>query len=113
MRGAGAALGEIAADGRITTQPVPGTPAQIYELVNGPDGAIWFDLMVGGAFPRPLDTTQNLSGGRTMIARMTPDGTVTTYPMPDPSSVPNAIAFGPDGNLWIASAGPGEADHGL
>jgi plastocyanin len=33
---------------------------------------------------------------------LTPDGTLTEFPMPHPSCDPVGIAAGPDGNLWIA-----------
>ncbi len=35
------------------------------------------------------------------IGRITPAGQVTEYPLPTADSLPNAIAAGPDGNLWF------------
>jgi virginiamycin B lyase len=50
----------------------------------GPDGAVWF-------VERPAGK----------IGRLTPDGTITEFPLPDPDSVPNVIVPGPDGALWF------------
>ena len=52
------------------------------DITAGPDGNMWF-----------TDPTHGL------IGRITPDGTVTTFPVP---GSPGGIISGPDGNLWVA-----------
>jgi streptogramin lyase len=76
--------------GEITEFPLPDGehPERITE---GLDGNIWF---------------ANYSVGASSIGKITPDGTITEYPLPDsgdnPSlQVPTAIAAGPDGNVWF------------
>jgi len=50
----------------------------------GPDGNIWF-------------TRDNPPG----VGRVSPDGAMTTFPTPDPQSVPVYLVAGPDGNVWF------------
>jgi streptogramin lyase len=54
-------------------------------ITAGPDGNLW--LAEGGA-----------------IGRITPDGVVTNYALPTPTSRALAITPGPDGNLWFTEA---------
>ena len=64
----------------------PGTgPA----LVTGPDGNLWFAWGIGDGI-----------GG---IGRITPAGTITSFP--EEAFVASAIAAGPDGNLWFVAEG--------
>jgi streptogramin lyase len=51
----------------------------------GPDGNVWFTEEVGDR-----------------IARITPAGTITEFPIPTTDSEPVAIVTGSDGNLWFA-----------
>jgi streptogramin lyase len=51
----------------------------------GPDGNIWFAGAADG----------------NQIGRITPDGTVTQFPIPTPNCRPTGIATGPDRNLWF------------
>jgi streptogramin lyase len=53
-------------------------------MTAGPDGSVWF--------------TEG-----TNIARITPAGTLTEFPVPPPDVF---ITAGPDGNLWFSGAGP-------
>jgi streptogramin lyase len=54
-------------------------------ITSGPDGNIWFTGRAG------------------LVGKMTPDGTVTEYPIPDGySKAPCAITVGPDGNMWFS-----------
>jgi virginiamycin B lyase len=61
--------------------PHPGAPAGI---VSGPDGALYF--------------VEN-SGNR--IDRISPQGRIEEFTLPNPRSMPNGIIKGPDGNLWF------------
>src|SRR5262249_39615245 len=38
------------------------------------------------------------------IGRITPDGTITEFPIPTASSLPGGIALGPDGNMWFTES---------
>lgn len=53
------------------------------EIVAGPDGNMWV-------------TRENVSG----VARITPNGTVTPFPLANTSS---GITVGPDGNIWAST----------
>jgi streptogramin lyase len=55
------------------------------EIVNGPDGNLWFTERTGA-----------------VVGRITPAGVVTEFPIADPDPRPEGIAAGPDGNLWVA-----------
>jgi streptogramin lyase len=71
----------------ITEYPVP-TPACVpFDITAGPDGNLWF--------------TEFTTGIRT-IARITPDGVITEFPLaPNAANGPFGIAAGSDGNLWF------------
>ncbi len=62
----------------IATNAVPQSIAQ------GADGNMWFT-----------------EGGVNSIARITPTGVVTHYPLPTANASPRRIVSGPDGNLWF------------
>jgi virginiamycin B lyase len=71
-------INKIGPDGTVTQY----SGHSAFDMVQGPDGNIWF-------------TT---GGG---IGRITVNGSVTTYPLPDANSLPVGIAIGPDGNVWF------------
>ncbi|MDX8153691.1 hypothetical protein SK069_18995 [Patulibacter brassicae] len=62
-------------------------PEQPVRLAAGPDGNVWATI-----------------GGADDVARVTPDGTVTTFDLPGVTS-PVGIASGPDGALWVTQSG--------
>ena len=65
-------------------------PASLPNLVGiaaGPDGNVWFAELGGNN-----------------LGRITPDGTITEFPLPNPSSQPFAIAQGTDGAMWFTEA---------
>jgi streptogramin lyase len=64
--------------------PFPPVPAGISDLCVGPDGNIWVDATSGGA-----------------IEKISPNGTVTTYALPNPAAYPGGLVVGPDHNLWF------------
>lgn len=77
--------GTAAAAG-ITTHSAGITPgAQPLQVAAGPDGNVWF--------------TEYGDPGR--VARMTPGGQVTQFPLPTAGRRPYGITAGPDGNVWI------------
>ena len=73
-----------AAVGDFTQIAMPAYAAP-YGVVLGPDGNIW---VANG-------------GGANAISRVTPDGSVTSFPLPGPGSNPRFIAVGSDRNLWF------------
>jgi streptogramin lyase len=63
---------------------VPAT-GELMDIVEGPDGGIWF-----------TDT------GGNRVARLSPDGaTLAGFPVPSAAAFPHGITAGPDGNLWF------------
>jgi virginiamycin B lyase len=92
------AIGRISGDGILTEFPLPtagGNPmgdpmsgALPRGIVAGPDGAVWFS-----------------ESGADQIGRITPDGTITEFPLPSRSTFhafPDGIAVGPDGAIWFS-----------
>jgi hypothetical protein len=53
-------------------------------IAAGPDGNVWFAEF-----------------GSNNIGRIAPDGTITEFPLPNPSSQPFGIALGIDGAMWF------------
>jgi virginiamycin B lyase len=70
---------------------VPTASSQPYEIVTGPDGALWFT---------------ELSGNK--IGRVTTAGVITEFAVPTNGGQPTGIVAGPDGNLWFTEAGGGK-----
>jgi streptogramin lyase len=68
-------------------------------ITNGPDGDIWFLLVP------PI----NVSGAAspTAIERITPDGRIEKFTLPDAVSHNSDLTSGPDGALWITEPGTG------
>src|SRR2546428_673762 len=62
--------------------PTPGVTAE--QITVGPDGNLWFSEPRGNK-----------------IARITPAGAITEFPIPS-GAIPQGITAGPDGNLWFA-----------
>ena len=75
------ALAAPAVDGEFG--PIAGGVGSNNEIAQGPDGNMWVTL-------------QNTNG----VARITPDGTITEFPLANTSF---GIAAGPDGNLWVST----------
>src|SRR5262245_43613468 len=63
--------------------PIP-SGCRSFEIVTGPNGTIWFTGRHGER-----------------IGRITPEGVITEFPLPNPLSSPYEIVAGPDGNLWF------------
>src|SRR5262245_26607128 len=87
-----AVLAPSVARAQITEFPVPTAGARPYTIVAGPDGNLWF--------------TES-SAGR--IARITPDGAITEYPVPaGTGSGPYGIAVGAEGDIWFTERFAGQ-----
>jgi virginiamycin B lyase len=92
-KGAAAVLVRRAPDGTEATFIPTGIRTET-ALTVGPDGNVWF--------------TYEGRGSRSPgIARMTPTGTVTQFPLGEQSG-PTSIVAGPEGALWFAAAGTGD-----
>jgi streptogramin lyase len=58
---------------------------QPFQIILGPDGALWF--------------TESL--GQWGLGRITTSGVITEFRVPTANSGPNGITLGPDGNIWF------------
>jgi streptogramin lyase len=68
-------------------------------ITNGPDGDIWFLLVP------PFNTSGAVSP--TVIERITPNGQIEKFTLPDAVSRDSDLTSGPDGALWITEPGTG------
>lgn len=93
---AGPAVGHLTPSGELTGFAVPTSEGPIHgpgptppgPFVAGPDGAMWFVEAAGDN-----------------VARITPDGKVTEYPLPSRDRMhanPEGIAVGSDGAIWFS-----------
>jgi hypothetical protein len=103
-------IGRITPSGHVTTNPVRtgafvrsdfSTTSLPTSITRGPDCNMWFTETGGG----------DVQGTFTpKIGRIKPDGTITEYKLPVPSSQNNNTAYpigmvvGADGNLWVTDA---------
>ena len=97
-------IGRITPDGKITEFSLPAIPAPAAsqaaagpptpkgptEITVGPDSNLWF-------------AEQNYN----QIGRITPDGSITEFPLFGENNYPNSIVTGPDHNLWFTEGGTG------
>jgi streptogramin lyase len=115
-------IGRLNPSGTLSQFDAPGTGPRA--IAAGPDGQVWFScemgagglgrISVGGSYTRValddfrtffLDLATGSDGnlwvlGSTAIARVTPAGLDTRFPLPF-SAAPQAITAGPDGALWF------------
>jgi virginiamycin B lyase len=61
--------------------------ASAEQITVGPEGDVWFT-----------------EPGVNAIGRITPQGSITQFPIATPDSAPSEIATGPDGDLWFTQA---------
>jgi streptogramin lyase len=116
--------------GTIVSFPLPAQAIGPEGITTGPDGNIWFTdaLGVGRITPQgevihfnvptggpaggitagPDGNLWFTETGHAAIARMTPAGAITEFPLANASAQPLEITAGPDGNLWFSeTAEPG------
>jgi virginiamycin B lyase len=67
----------------------------IGDIVAGPDGNMWFTYIIRDK--------RTANAGK--IGRITPQGTVSLYPIPIEHFEPFAITVGPDKNIWFIGTG--------
>jgi streptogramin lyase len=91
-------LVRVSPEGQMSFLPIPQTTAAHVGLAFGPDGNLWATYAT---------RTSNPSEPRTLeVRRITPEGVVTTFPIPGTfvgHEQAVGIASGPDGNLWIVN----------
>jgi virginiamycin B lyase len=81
----------MAQDGSsLATYPV-GDTAGVWGIASGTDGNLWF-----------AESRQN------RIGRITPDGSITTFPLPTSNAGPLEVAPGADGNMWFTEVVVGQ-----
>lgn len=86
-------IGRIKASEPYTLFPLPPSGWNVsLRIVTGPDGNLWATV---DAYP-----------GRGGIAKITPSGHVTVYPIPTYGADLGYIAVGSDGNLWFTEHSP-------
>lgn len=87
-------VGRITPDGVVTEFDMPRPNSGPGDITTGPDGNLWL-VELGGV----MDGIA-VDGNR--IARVTPDGAITEFPIPSAGGTPINIAAGPDGNVWYS-----------
>src|SRR5262249_21635128 len=88
----GGSIGRYATDGTFSRFAPPNAGEFFIaqqSITEGPDGNIWF--------------TQTIIqvGVTAMIDRITPDGTITQFPISNSYEIAVRVTSGPDGNLWF------------
>jgi streptogramin lyase len=82
-------IARLTVDWRRDSFPLPGA-RKVQGIAPGPDGNVWFAA------------AGDQNGA---IGRITPDGQITEFPLPDRPSPgnrwPSSIMAGPDGNIWF------------
>jgi virginiamycin B lyase len=88
------AIGEIRlSDGHLFEYTTPLTVSTPSVIIPGPNNDLWFTEEGGG-----------------QIGRITVDGHITEFPLPNQGADPGpcGIVVGPDGNIWFAEQGAGK-----
>ncbi len=85
-------VGRITPAGVVTEFPMPRPNSGPGDITAGADGNLWL-VELGGV----MDGI-TVDGNR--VARVTPAGEITEFPIPSAGGTPINIAAGPDGNVW-------------
>jgi streptogramin lyase len=88
-------IGRITTSGVITEFDLPPNGGGPYDIVEGPDGNLWYTRT-------DVSEPCGSSDSGNAIGRMTPTGSVVEYPLPNADGRPFGITVGRDGNLWFA-----------
>ena len=129
----GNAIARIAPDGGLREFRAEGVGSP-WDIVVGPDGAVWFTQVGVGAlgrldpatgairqFPLPTRGSQpealvvgpdgalwGTEVAANRVFRMTTTGAAREFPIPTPKSLPVGIVAGRGGNLWVSEWGAGK-----
>jgi virginiamycin B lyase len=49
--------------------------------------------------------------GSSLVGRISPDGRISEFPLPDRDARPHAIVAAPDGGCWLSEWGPSRVAH--
>ena len=103
-----ATLGSSTATGTLplSTQqsfPIPTASADPFIVTVGPDGNAWFGELGPLTAPNPVNGL--VLGTNAKIARITSNGTITEFPLPQPNLSVDGLTAAPDGNLWAGQYG--------
>jgi virginiamycin B lyase len=126
LGGSAAVLQAAAATPTYTYYPIPTAGSAPSNIVQGPDGGMWFtessankighltatgqmvEFTVPGNDPHPMDITPGPDGAlwfteylSNKIGRITTTGNIAEYAIPTDNSLPMAIAAENDGALWF------------
>ncbi len=93
------AIKRLSPDGSAVSFTLPQADEYPFDLTTGADGNLWF--IVGDSHPLKVG---NITYGATKIGRMTPDGTVTVFALPNKKADISTLIAGTDGNLWFTEA---------
>ena len=93
-------IGRITTAGVVSQYTLPfGDDSNAQGLAAGPDGNMWF-TQSRCAYCDPNAPGQKPNEGAT-IGKITPQGTITEYTLPDYHAGPRDITAGPDGKMWF------------
>jgi virginiamycin B lyase len=97
-------VGKVTTAGVVTEYRVPSANASVAGITAGPDGNVWF--AESPFIPQKVVTAaSNAVLASDMVAKVTPAGVFTEYPVPTANAFPSSITAGRDGNLWITESG--------
>lgn len=96
------AIGRLTPDGTFHMFSMPALNSYPTQIINGPDGNLWFTVVQGnGQVDHGLDTQPRFSGAYDEIGKMTLDGKFNMFPLPSTQAKLTGIAAGPDGDVWF------------
>ncbi|HEY2207535.1 MAG TPA: hypothetical protein VGH99_24040 [Pseudonocardia sp.] len=129
----GGYLGRLGVEGTLTTVPLPDAGGMPAMITSGPDGAQWLTLNAENAVGRldphghRIDTHPLPTGGAGpvgiaadrdvvwfaeflagRVGRISPDGAIEEWDLPDRASKPHAVAPDGAGGCWATLWGSGE-----
>lgn len=92
----GTTIGNVTTSGTVTQFTVPVSSGTAWQIISGSDGALWFTVgTIGSGSP-----------AQCRIVRTTTSGTMSSWAIADCAS--QGLAFGPDGNIWLAEKNAGK-----
>ncbi len=90
-------IGRITPAGKVTEFALPRPNSGPGDITTGADGNLWFVELSG--------TMDKLSPDGNRVGRITPEGRVEEFRIPDAGASPINIAVGPDRKIWFTKGG--------